>query len=112
MADDAEAARRLDAIREVLTHFDWEHDDRQLALEAIDRIADGASNQPPTTTAASTPRTGTTTICDYAEKHHRHYDLESDGTTARRRCAASVDEAGRELRRQASLSAIAQPSRP
>jgi hypothetical protein len=39
--DDAEAARRLSAIREVLSHFDWEHDDRQLALEAIDRIADG-----------------------------------------------------------------------
>jgi hypothetical protein len=40
-SDDAEAARRLSAIREVLSHFDWEHDDRQLALEAIDRIADG-----------------------------------------------------------------------
>jgi hypothetical protein len=39
--DHAEAARRLRAIREVLSHFDWEHDDRQFALEAIDRIADG-----------------------------------------------------------------------
>jgi hypothetical protein len=38
----AEDARRLDAIRGVLDHFDWEHDDRQLALEAIERIADGA----------------------------------------------------------------------
>ena len=36
-----EDTRRLNAIREVLSHFDWEHDDRQLALEAIDRIADG-----------------------------------------------------------------------
>lgn len=33
--------RRLDRIRVVLAKFDWEHDDRQLALEAIDRIADG-----------------------------------------------------------------------
>jgi hypothetical protein len=33
--------RRLNAIREILSHFDWEFDDRQLALEAIDRIADG-----------------------------------------------------------------------
>ena len=36
-----EDARRLDAIREVLSHFDWEYHDRQLALEAIERIADG-----------------------------------------------------------------------
>jgi len=33
--------RRLDRIRVVLDRFDWEHDDRQLALEAIERIADG-----------------------------------------------------------------------
>jgi hypothetical protein len=33
--------RRLDRIRAVLAGFDWEHDDRQLALEAIERIADG-----------------------------------------------------------------------
>jgi hypothetical protein len=37
----AEDTRRLNEIREVLSHFDWKHDDRQLALEAIDRIADG-----------------------------------------------------------------------
>jgi hypothetical protein len=36
-----EDARRLAAIREVLSHFDWEYHDRQLALEAIERIADG-----------------------------------------------------------------------
>ena len=36
-----EDARRLDAIREVLSHFDWEFHDRQLALEAVERIADG-----------------------------------------------------------------------
>ena len=36
-----EDARRLAAIRDVLAHFDWEYHDRQLALEAIDRIADG-----------------------------------------------------------------------
>ena len=33
--------RRLAAIREVLRHFDWEHHDRQLALEAIERITEG-----------------------------------------------------------------------
>lgn len=37
----AEDTRRLDRIRVVLAKFDWEHDDRQLALEAIERIADG-----------------------------------------------------------------------
>ena len=37
----AEDTRRLNAIRGVLAAFDWEHDDRQLALEAIGRIADG-----------------------------------------------------------------------
>lgn len=37
----SEDARRLDRIRDVLAHFDWEHHDRQLALEAIERIADG-----------------------------------------------------------------------
>ena len=36
-----EDTRRLGAIRELLSHFDWEHDDRQLALEAVERIADG-----------------------------------------------------------------------
>jgi hypothetical protein len=33
--------RRLDRIRVVLAGFDWEHDDRQLALEAIERIVEG-----------------------------------------------------------------------
>jgi ATP-dependent exoDNAse (exonuclease V) beta subunit len=33
-------AARMAAIRDLLAHFDWEHHDRQLALEAIDRIAD------------------------------------------------------------------------
>ena len=36
-----EDSRRLDRIRVVLARFDWEHDDRQLALEAIERIVDG-----------------------------------------------------------------------
>ncbi len=38
----AEDTRRLTAIRELLRHFDWEYHDRQLALEAIERIAEGA----------------------------------------------------------------------
>ena len=37
----AEDTRRLDRIRALLARFDWEHDDRQLALEAIERIVDG-----------------------------------------------------------------------
>jgi hypothetical protein len=37
----AEDTRRLDRVRVLLARFDWEHDDRQLALEAIDRIVDG-----------------------------------------------------------------------
>jgi len=32
---------RLGRIRVVPAGFDWEHDDRQLALEAIERIAEG-----------------------------------------------------------------------
>lgn len=37
-------ARRLDRIRVLLTKFDWEHDDRQLALEAIERIVAGGAS--------------------------------------------------------------------
>ncbi|MGH3222573.1 MAG: hypothetical protein ACRDPY_28405 [Streptosporangiaceae bacterium] len=50
---DAEAddARCLREIRGLLARFDWEHDDRQLALEAIDRIADGAQRGAVTLTA-------------------------------------------------------------
>ncbi len=33
--------RRLDRIRVVLAKFNWEHDDRQLALESIERIIEG-----------------------------------------------------------------------
>jgi hypothetical protein len=29
---------KLAAVRSVLSAFDWEHDDRQYALEAIERI--------------------------------------------------------------------------
>ena len=39
--DAAEDTRRLDAIRGVLDRFDWQVDDRQYALEAIERIANG-----------------------------------------------------------------------
>ena len=38
---ESEDTRRLNEIRGVLDRFDWEFDDRQLALEAIDRIVDG-----------------------------------------------------------------------
>ena len=33
--------RRLGEIRALLAAFDWEHDDRQYALEAVERIAGG-----------------------------------------------------------------------
>jgi hypothetical protein len=36
-----EDTKRLGRIRVVLARFDWENDDRQLALEAIERIVDG-----------------------------------------------------------------------
>jgi hypothetical protein len=35
-----EDSQRLREIRSLLARFDWEHDDRQLALEAIERIVD------------------------------------------------------------------------
>jgi hypothetical protein len=35
--------RQLAEIRQVLAGFDWEFHDRQLALEAIERIAEGGS---------------------------------------------------------------------
>lgn len=37
----AEDTRRLDRVRVVLAKFDRESDDRQYALEAIERIVDG-----------------------------------------------------------------------
>jgi hypothetical protein len=40
-ASEAEDSQRLDRVRVVLAKFDWEHDDRQYALEAIERIVDG-----------------------------------------------------------------------
>jgi hypothetical protein len=33
-----DAAAKLDAVRAVLSAFDWERDDRQYALEQIERI--------------------------------------------------------------------------
>jgi hypothetical protein len=33
-----DAAAKLDQVRAVLSAFDWEFDDRQLALEEIERI--------------------------------------------------------------------------
>jgi hypothetical protein len=36
-------ARRLAEIRDLLAHFDWEYHDRQLALEAIERIVEGGA---------------------------------------------------------------------
>jgi hypothetical protein len=41
----AEDTWRLGEIRALLARFDWERDDRQLALEAVERIADGDEDQ-------------------------------------------------------------------
>jgi hypothetical protein len=41
VAERQDGARQLAEIRAVLADFDWEFDDRQLALERIERIADG-----------------------------------------------------------------------
>ena len=37
----AEDTRRLGEVRVLLVRFDWERDDRQLALEAVERITEG-----------------------------------------------------------------------
>jgi hypothetical protein len=39
--DGTEDAGRLAEIRAILAGFDWEHDDRQYALEQIEMIAEG-----------------------------------------------------------------------
>ena len=39
-----DAAAKLARVREVLAAFDWERDDRQYALEAIDDILAGGEN--------------------------------------------------------------------
>jgi hypothetical protein len=43
LAERQAATRQLAEIRGVLAAFDWEFDDRQLALERIERIAGGES---------------------------------------------------------------------
>ena len=40
----SEDSRRLGEIRALLAGFDWEHGDRQYALEKIERIADGGAS--------------------------------------------------------------------
>jgi hypothetical protein len=40
----AQDTRRLSEIRALLARFDWEHDDRQQALEAVGHIADGGAS--------------------------------------------------------------------
>ena len=43
LAERQAQARQLAAIRGVLAAFDWEHSDRQLALEEIERITSGGA---------------------------------------------------------------------
>jgi hypothetical protein len=44
LGGEAEDAGRLAEVRGVLAGFDWERDDRQYALEAIERIAGGGGH--------------------------------------------------------------------
>jgi hypothetical protein len=41
LAGRQDEARQLAGVRQLLAGFDWEHDDRQYALEAIERIVTG-----------------------------------------------------------------------
>jgi hypothetical protein len=41
LAERQDEARQLAQVRQLLADFDWEFDDRQYALEAIERIATG-----------------------------------------------------------------------
>jgi hypothetical protein len=41
LAERQDGARQLAEIRQLLADFDWEFDDRQYALEAIERIVTG-----------------------------------------------------------------------
>jgi len=43
LADRQAETRQLDAVRAVLAAFDWEHDDRQYALEEIERVLEGGT---------------------------------------------------------------------
>ena len=43
LAERQDDARQLTQIRALLADFDWQHSDRQLALEAIDHIVTGES---------------------------------------------------------------------
>jgi hypothetical protein len=38
-------AGKLAKIRDILNNFNWEHDDRELALEEIDRIIFGGDDE-------------------------------------------------------------------
>jgi hypothetical protein len=41
LAERQDGPRQLAEVRQLLAGFDWEHHDRQLALEAIERIVTG-----------------------------------------------------------------------
>jgi hypothetical protein len=44
LAERQDGPRQLAEVRAVLAGFDWEHHDRQLALEAIERIVTGSES--------------------------------------------------------------------
>ena len=43
LAERQDENRQLAEVRQILAHFDWEFHDRQLALEAIERIVTGGA---------------------------------------------------------------------
>jgi hypothetical protein len=44
LAERQDESRQLAEVRQVLAAFDWEHDDRQYALEHIERIVTGSES--------------------------------------------------------------------
>jgi hypothetical protein len=44
LAERQDAGRQLAEVRQLLAEFDWEFDDRQYALEAIERIVTGGES--------------------------------------------------------------------
>lgn len=44
LAERQDGARQLAEVRAILATFDWEFDDRQIALEAIERIVTGGES--------------------------------------------------------------------
>ena len=76
----ADDARRLAEIRAILAAFDWEHSDRQYALEAIERIVAADEDQEDDDTYACSTCGGLVGIFQGRVGGWRHY--RGSGTVA------------------------------